>query len=44
MAKLGKMQKIIADVKVELFGLTGDLRVDGIYKSTVEWHVRVMRV
>ena len=40
MAIAGNMQKIIADVKAELFGLTGDLRVDDIYKSTVEWHVR----
>jgi len=40
MAIAGNMQKIIADVKAELIGLTGDLRVDGIYKSTVEWHVR----
>jgi len=44
MTKVGNMQKIIADVKAELFGLTGDLRVYGIYKSTVEWHVRVMVV
>ena len=42
MAKLGNMQKITADVKAELFGLTGDLRVDGIYKSTKERHVREM--
>ena len=40
MAKVGNMQKIIADVKAELFGLTGDLRVDGIHRSTIEWHVR----
>jgi len=38
----GNMQKIIADVKAEEFGMTGDLRVDGIYKSIVEWHVREM--
>ena len=44
MAKVGNMQKIIADVKAELFGLTGDLRVDGIHRSTIEWHVREMVV
>ena len=32
MEKVGNMQKIIADVKAELFGLTGDLRVDVIHK------------
>jgi len=42
MAKLGNMQKIIADVKDELFGLTGDLRVDGIHIPTNERHVREM--
>jgi len=39
MAKVGNMQKMIADVKAELFGLTCDLRVDGIHRSTVEWHM-----
>ena len=42
MAKVGNMQKIIADVKAELFSLTGDFRVDGIHKSTNERHVREM--
>jgi len=42
MAKLGNMQKIIADVKAELFGLTGDLRVDGIHISTNQRNVRKM--
>jgi len=42
MAKVGNMQKIIADVKAEVFGLTGDLRVDGIQKSTNEQHVMKM--
>jgi len=40
--KVGNMQKFISDVKAELFGLTADLQVHGIYKSTIEWHVRVM--
>jgi len=42
MAKVRNMQKMIADVKAELFGLTRDLRVDGIHKSTTEWHVKKM--
>jgi len=42
MAKVGNMQKMIADVKAELLGLTCDLRVDGIHRSTIEWHVREM--
>ena len=44
MAKVGNMQKMIADVKAELFGLTCDLRVDGIHRSTIGWHVREMIV
>jgi len=44
MAKVGNMQKIITDVKAELFGLTGDLRVDGTHRSTIEWHVRKLVV
>jgi len=36
-AKVRNMQKIIADVKAHLFGLRGDLQVDGIQKSIIEW-------
>jgi len=32
MVKVGNMQKIIADVKAELFGLTGDSRANGIHR------------
>jgi len=42
MAKVQNRQKIIVDVKAELFGLTGDLQVHGIHKSTNQRHVREM--
>ena len=42
MAKVGNMQKMIVDAKDELHGLTRNLRVDGIHRSTIEWHVREM--
>jgi len=44
MAEVRYMQKIIADVKAVLLGLTADLRVDGIHKSTTEWQVKKMVV